>query len=539
MARKESTKNKYMEAQELFIENKILIEKGGNEARIESNKKHIWTILYEIITDPSIRKPLNEKSVNEKSAWGTKDIDTIAYVIDNFDAEKGNLENFTNMVWSRRNRGYGNTVINGKLVSLNLKAGEEDNESEIMDIIPASDNDTLPYGIEMKKDRLEDIIDIASAVNQLHQKKQSKKNIGIKLIFTGKITDICKNIIEDIDSSVILHREKSIIDGMDMDFLDFYMKEKCRNLKKIKFTNLKKWGELPVGHELVKEKDKDEEIEVPLPNKVYACFLWLSDRSKQVSGVESTVSQYKEKFNKVLKETGLKNITGKICSLYNRNMNNTEIRNELGSIAKTPLLDVVLDYFEEEQYSNVLKTDIEKIYSKIDVFMEEKCGIIRDSYLSFKKKEEEWINEYKIKYTNSYINDFIRNWKDNFSKKYDFFKEKDVKESVPEDIKLLALEEIKKKITKDKTDIEIILKSLDIEFTGNKDIYGYTTLENIIRKAHADAKSKITRAVSDDTGINSRLVGDTIYAICNSSASSIKKIVKKVQDDNLYSYYWI
>ncbi len=544
----ENTKNKYIKAQELFVENEMLIGKEGNEARIKSNKEQIWMILYEIITAYSMGLNLNEDTTRRELKLGMKDIETVAYVINNYNVEKGNLENFANMVWARRKKlakeeiekGYGDVAGTGKLKPSDVQAEKGDNKGGVIDV-PAPDDGTSPSGIEVIEERMANIIEIISAINQLYQKKQSKNSTGIKLVFTDKITDICKNIIEDIDSPIILHRQRSIIDGINMDFLDFYMKERCRTLRKIKITNLKKWGELPLEDEQVKEKDKALELDLPLSNKVYVCFLWSVYGLKK--SAESTVSQYKNKFNDILKEVGLANIIKEIASLHNKNINNIEIKNKLRYVTNTPLLDVILDCFKPVQYSKGIKTNVKEICSGIDKFMEEKCGEIMEKYLSIKEKEECWTEEYKTKYAKTYINDFIVDWQNNFNKKYNYIKDRKVEGSVPEYIKSLALQEIEKKITKDKDDIAIILKSLDYEFAERKGDYGYTILEKITNKASASVKKKITREVSgevlNDARISQKLINDTINAICSSSSRSITTIVKKVQNDNLYSYYWM
>lgn len=540
--------NKYIKAQELFVENKMLAEKEGNEARIKSNKERIWMILYEIITAYSMKLYSNEDDIRRELKLGVKDIETIIYVINNYNEEKGNLENFTNMVWSRRkkltkeeiDKGYGDAAGTGKLKPSDVQTEDGDNKGGVIDI-PAPDNGTSPSGIEVVEERMANIIEIISAINQLYQKKLSKNSAGIKLVFTDKITDICKNAIDNIDSPLILYRQKSIIDGMDMGFLDFYMKEKCRTLRKIKITNLKKWGELPFKNGLVKEKDKALELDLPLSNKVYVCFLCSIDGLRQAA--ESTVSQYKNKFNDILKEVGLASIVKEIASLYNKNIDNIAIKEKLGYVTNTPLLDVILDYFETGQNSKGIKTSVKEIYSEIDKFMEEKCGKIMDKYLLAKEKEKDWTEEYKIKYAKLHINDFISGWQNNFDQKYNYIKNRKVEGNVPEYIKSLALQEIEKKITKDKDDIVIILKSLDYEFAERKMDYGYTILENITNKASADVKNttikEVSREVLEDTRITQRLINDTIYAICNSSSRSITTIVKKIQNDNLYSYYWM
>lgn len=544
----ENTKNKYIKAQELFVENEMLAEKEGNEARIKSNKEQIWIILCKIITAYSMRLYLNEDTTRRELKLGMRDIETVAYVINNYDIKKGNLENFANMVWSRRKKltkeeiekGYGDMAGTGKLKPLDVQTEDGDNKGGVIDI-PAPDDGTSPSGIEAVEERIANIIEIISAINQLYQKNPSKNSAGIKLVFTDKITDICKNIIENIDSPTILYRQKSIIDGINMDFLDFYMKEKCRTLRKIKITNLKRWNELPFEDELVKEKDKALELGLPLSNKVYVCFLW------SVYGLnksaESMVSQYKNKFNDILKEVGLASIVKEIASLHNKDINNTIIKKKLRYITNTPLLDVILDYFEPGQYNRGIKTGVKEICSVIDKFMEEKCGKIMDKYFSVKEKEEDWTEEYKVIYAKTYINDFILDWQNNFNIKYNYIKNRKVEGNAPEYIKSLALKEIEKKITKEKDDIAIILKSLDYEFAERKRDYGYTILEKITNRASGSAKKEITKEVSvevlNDPGISQRLINDTINAICSSSSIEITKIIKKIQNDNLYSYYWM
>lgn len=536
------TKKEYLKAQQRFEENRILAQKGGNEGKIKTNILHIWETLHKIFEYKYNKESLDKSVISKEIKLGDKDIETILYVISNYDKEKGKLENFANMVWSKRKKptneerykGSYHTISNGEILSLNDKIGEEDNEVEIIDTISDSDSNILLYDMEVKEEKLAYIIEIASAINQFCQRKYSKKNMGIKLVFTDIVTDICKNVVDNIDKYVILNRQKTIINGMDMDFLDFYMKERCRSLKEIKITSLKKWCELPFKDEQVKEKYKYKELEIPLSNKVYTCFLYTIDKSNK--SLNSTVSQYKKEFTDTLKEIGLK----KIYSVYNENINNSSVKRKLKSITNTPLLDIILDYFEILQTSNQ-KFNNKEVNSKIDNFMKYACKIIMDSYLNIKSKETYWIEEYKIKYAKSYIDNFIDSWNDNFNKKYNFIQDKKINGKVPQDIKLLALQEIENKITKDNSLIEIILKSLDFEFAERKSMNNDTILENITKKAFNSVKHKTANEVSKDVpdNITSQLVKDTIDAIEQSSSRSITTIVKNIQNNNLYRYYWI
>lgn len=79
-----------------------------------------------------------------------------------------------------------------------------------------------------------------------------------------------------------------------------------QKFKKIKSISLKKWDEPQLKDEQVEEKLKQEELKVLLSNKVYTCFLYTPDKSTQ--SLKVTISQYKNKFNSILKEIGLKNL---------------------------------------------------------------------------------------------------------------------------------------------------------------------------------------------------------------------------------------
>lgn len=525
-------KERYLEAQELFEERKKLMETEGNEARIKSCWNEIFVILYEIIS-----VPLDGISLDEEIALGDKDVKTISYIMKTYDSERGPLENFANYTWARRKNGE---EIEIDQISINEPVGEDGATLEDY-IIPDTYEEHTPQARETIRNRFVDLIYIADDINKLYMNKHSIKNANLRLVFTDRMTDICKNEIDDINIPAILRRQKSIMNGMDLDFLDFYMTAICRNLKDIQATDLKKWRDIPFSNKVIeKENTFAKSPALPLQNKIYMCFFWSKDESKSQNSIGSSISQCKRNYTELLKKLGLKSFIADINSL--RKTHNMEEESEKRIPRDSPLRNIMMDYISnipERGWEN-LEAVQAGLYLKINEVMSEKCGKIKTCYESLKNEETALIEQYKRNIAELSINKFIEAWQNNFAEKYSYYiKRKRVEKHVPDYIKNLALPKIRDRITQNETDIQMVLNSLDDDFAEKKQLGNITICNNIEQLAVKEAKSAIIRRIAKQESINQVIVEDTIRAIEESDSSSLKKIVEKVQDDNLHRYYWM
>jgi hypothetical protein len=115
------------------------------------------------------------------------------------------------------------------------------------------------------------------------------------MFFTDHITEYCKNF--EITRS-IKDREKSIFSGMELNFLDFYMRAICRTFKAIQRVPLKSMKEIT-------GKGTDEEIKIPLQDKIYLVYLGLSS----AGGITQKKKQYRDFCENLEIKDKLKNST--------------------------------------------------------------------------------------------------------------------------------------------------------------------------------------------------------------------------------------
>jgi hypothetical protein len=546
----ELLKHKYSEAQALFERNKALLAKGNQESQIKANRDHIWLILYEIISMPHLKLADSSKiGLEQSDLYMDKDIKTIKYIIENYDSNMGNLEHFVNHTWNKRknttDRERERKEINPLSINRELDTEKPDKET-IADIIP-DQQESEETKIHLTEENLENIIAIVTGIN--HLKKDDRR----KLVFTDNITELCKNEIEDVETPTLLNRQQSIIEGMNLQFLDFYMREMCRTLRHIQQSGLKSWKTLREWEEnyfkhiygrdgykriITKERDQ-EELELPLSNKVYTCFLLSEDRSKTRESVEVSVSQYKDRYKTFLKVLGLQNII-RITS------SNLEEQTDRGAEGKTvlvsPIRDIILEKISELNNQSIEKA-AKKLYEKINDCMEDKCRQIIQCYqYILREKETDQNKEYDQQYRKwyqFYLTDFLKDWRENFSNKYLAYKNKKETENyVSDDIKKEILPEIRK-IIEDEEQIKVILKSLDYEFGVHKQITtGLTICDTIERKIFHQREKEILDRIEANIQADRRLIRDTICVCEKTKSTSIKIIVNKIQDDNLYHYFW-
>lgn len=539
-------KLKYLKAQKLLEERKRLMEEGGNGngARIEYCKDEAWTILHEIIFGP-LRINIAEEvtfgdtcSTAEEVAFGNTDMDMIGHVITVYDPEKGPLENYVNFVWTRR-RNFTREGID--IGSINMTAGEDD-DTEIIEIIESSSEEGRPGGLGPIDDAFEHLIGIMNAINQMCLNKSSKKNNNLRLIFTDIMTDICKNGIDDMDIPCILSQQKSILSGMDMEFLDFYMSALCRSLIAIHNTDLKKWEDIPRGDEVIRKEHLIESPELPLSNKVYVCFMWSMGTGGTRGSLESSISQCRTSYAVLLKKLGLERFIAKAKHYWEDHGMSMEWDKSI--FTASPLLDISLAYLGRVGYQEWGDpASVKNLYIEIDTMVTDACRTIQDFFQGFqglKDKETALIETKKENITRSYINDFIKEWQYDFDGKFQSIRNKKVEKRVPDHIRDMALSEIRKNnITQDEDHIRMILRSLDHDLAERVQPGGSVICSVIGPRAVSAARNEIKMEIVEETSIDQRIVSDILRAVRQSDSNRPEKIAAKVQDDNLYRYYWM
>lgn len=528
-------KKSYLEAEELFREWKSLIGTQGNEGRIQSCKSEIWNILDEIISSTFFENGFDKNEL----ALGGKNIETIAEIIEKYDPDRGPLEHYANFLWDKRKnptKKEKEDVPNQNPASLDESVGEDGTTLEGFVANPGERSRRKSRNAT--ENNLADLIDILNNINRLYLNNPSQGNKNLRMIFTDIMTDICKNAIDDINIPAVLNRQKSIMDGIDVDFLDFYMASVCRNLKAIQDTNLKIWKEIPRSEEVVKKEALLlNELDLPLSNKVYTCFVWsrdASDASKTQGSIETTISKCRGNYTRLLKEWGLERFLKKVDSLRKVYGSGEELAKKV--LTGSPLQSIAADYISQvsEQDWRNLKSVKKGLYDRIDEVMKKDCEIIQRYYESLEDEEAVLVDSYRQNIAKSYVDEFIKKWENNFAVKLSSVKKKKKAEKhVPDYIKDMAQSEIKKRIAQDEETIQMVLKSLNYEFEEKKQI------RMIERLAIRNARSEIIRRILREESINRRIVYDTIRVLEQSKSSQINKIVNKVQDDNLYSYYWM
>lgn len=552
-AKKALLKRKYLEAQALFERNRKLGEQGNQESQIKANRDQIWLLLYDIISKSHLKNADSGKiQVEQNDLYMDKDISTITYIIENYDPSMGKLEHFANHTWRKREN---ITYKEGKIAAIKPISIDKELDTEgqgeetIADIIADKKENGRTYKkIHLTEESLENIIDIVTDVN--HLKKDDRR----RLVFTDNITELCKNEIEDIETPTLLNRQQSILEGMNLRFLDFYMLEMCRTLGHIQESGLQSWRALREWEKnyfkhiydrdeykkiITKERDQ-EELELPLSNKVYTCFLLSEDSSKTRESVEVSVSQYKDRYKTFLKILGLQNIIKNITSSNPGEQIDSDAEGK--AVLVSPIRDIILEKFSElNKHSN--KIAAKKLYEKINDCMEEKCRQIIQCYQYILREKEtdrnkEYDQEYR-KWYQFYITDFLKKWRENFSNKYfEYRNKKETEKYVSDDIKKDILPEIMK-ITENAEQIKVILKSLDYEFGVCRQIAtGLTICDTIERKILNQREKEILDQIGAKIKADRRLIRDTIRVCDKSESTSIKIIVKKIQDDNLYHYFW-
>lgn len=122
------------------------------------------------------------------------------------------------------------------------------------------------------------------------RQNNENKQEYFRLFATENITGALK-ISED--TFFMKKRERDILSALKNDFLDYYMTEICRSMKKIHSCPMKKHCEVEVG-----SKDENE-IEIPFSNKLYTAYF---QRIQNRKVGDSAISMQRSSFKDLLSE---------------------------------------------------------------------------------------------------------------------------------------------------------------------------------------------------------------------------------------------
>lgn len=283
-----------MPVKENFSKAEKLLKEGVLDVNIRNqvwlllfdNEKYYWNIY---------KKRMRDEGFNDGQIDQGKFLDCfnelILKVIKNFQYDsssdkKNQLERYFNRNWKYRVQdSIKEQKIEEPYISLDEENDEENNKRKIEIII----EDDLDF--DKEADLAEVLVEILNAINHLVDHKMGTKiqENYYRMFFTDYITEYCKNCII---SKRIQSKEHTIIAGLDIKFMDFYMKACCRSFWKIRITPLKSMKE-------ISKEGSDDEIKLPLQGIIYCIYLNLKS--------SGNITQMRTKYKKLCEGLNIKN----------------------------------------------------------------------------------------------------------------------------------------------------------------------------------------------------------------------------------------
>ncbi len=260
----------------------ILNEYGEDYSKInpkniderETLNTHIWVVAFKLFS--------NKKNID---TGDTKFIDNLTKAIEDYDFSKGKtlykfLKDRLNSRWIDYYRKI--SVKENKEISLNstISNSESEENKEFIDLLPSEEHNCNYIEIE------NDIIDImGKVINFIYSKGDNLgtgKRLWYSLLYTEDITYIAKK--QNVNFSI--NNERELFDGINKEYLNYYMSKQCKNLSEIFFTLLKKYLDIGI--------DEYGYIDVPIQAKVTLKFL----STKKSKGLQkSRKSDYLKEYN--------------------------------------------------------------------------------------------------------------------------------------------------------------------------------------------------------------------------------------------------
>ena len=118
-------------------------------------------------------------------------------------------------------------------------------------------------------------------------------NLYCRMYFTDYCVSVCHS---EQELPMKTRHERELFETMRLPFLDFFMREKCRTIEKLRRTRLKDHGEMVPGKKMEPPKKS------PLPLDVYLAYLNRIEGKeiKAVSTVSDPIKKYKNMLHLLL-----------------------------------------------------------------------------------------------------------------------------------------------------------------------------------------------------------------------------------------------
>ena len=176
--------------------------------------------------------------------------------------------------------------------SLDAPLGDEDGLT-LSDVYEDSRSEYAPHEAVVSRSSVASMLAVLFHFQEHlhgHANNPDKRNY-YRMFYTDSMVDY---IHGDVLPPESIAREREMFEAMKLEFLDFFMRNKCRTAAQIADSPLKAWGELVPGRPMEKESTQ------PLPNDVYLTYL----NSREGKGLksESTITNQRTAYRAFLRE---------------------------------------------------------------------------------------------------------------------------------------------------------------------------------------------------------------------------------------------
>lgn len=299
-------KEKFKEIQG-YLEQMIECREKGWEAEAKVYRNRAWETLFLmkesfVIELYHVRKNhMRNKKVYFESEPDGFFVNLTLELIEKYDPEEGDFENYFNKTWSKRKYNYAQkkqlnyeSVIFTSIDAPVSAKRDDNNELTLGDVLitEESEVDNIFLSDLIQKSTL----DIAQKICSLYEHGYTKKHgeaeeLYFKLLFTETASMVFKQT-SWFDENEQYPHEKELFQTMKLEFLDLFMTEICRRGIEINTTQLRRNGEFEIVNRA------EEELDFPFPAKVYHEYFWkVEGDSASESSLAARLSQQKKKFD--------------------------------------------------------------------------------------------------------------------------------------------------------------------------------------------------------------------------------------------------
>lgn len=201
-----------------------------------------------------------------------------------FDPSKGSVYGFfASRIRLREKDGHRREQAHRRrTVEADADAGDGDAGRSLLDGLPAGPGSDPEAPIRLDAAACE----LIAAILELPQRLQGRAGNAarcnyFRMFFTDNIATY---LHQSPEAEVFQRRERALFSALKLEFLDYFMAERCRSVEGLCRSALKPYGELVEGREL-------EETRLPLPGDVYTSYL---ERVEGTTVRASAVSQQKQ-----------------------------------------------------------------------------------------------------------------------------------------------------------------------------------------------------------------------------------------------------